>query len=62
MQSFPKDSIFACKKKVSGGQEQEEVHSISSYPGTLGPGTARISDMPITQNRTHTLQITYDHY
>ena len=35
------------------------VHSIPSYPGTLGPGTARISDMPVTQNRTHTLQITY---
>ena len=24
-QSFPKDSIFACKKKVSGEQEQEQV-------------------------------------
>ena len=35
------------------------VHSIPSYPDTLGPGTARISDMPVTQNRTHTLQITY---
>ena len=23
--SFPKDSIFACKKKVSGEQKQEEV-------------------------------------
>ena len=23
--SFPKDSIFACKTKVSGEQEQEEV-------------------------------------
>ena len=22
---FPKDSIFACKTKVSGGQEQEQV-------------------------------------
>ena len=25
VQSFPKDSIFACKPKVSGGQEQEQV-------------------------------------
>ena len=23
--SFPKDSIFACTHKVSGGQEQEQV-------------------------------------
>ena len=36
------------------------VHSIPSYPGTLGPGTARISDMPVTQNRTYTLQITVE--
>ena len=35
------------------------VHSIPSYPDTLGPGTARISDMPVTQNTTHTLQIIY---
>ena len=25
MRSFLKDSIFACKKKGSGGQEQEQV-------------------------------------
>ena len=34
------------------------IHSIPSYPDTLGPGTARISDIPVTQNRTHILQIT----
>lgn len=29
------------------------VHSILPYPGTLGPGTAHNSDMPISQNTIH---------
>ena len=31
------------------------VHSDVSYPGTLGPGTARISDLPVSQDNSATM-------
>ena len=37
------------------------MHSILSYPGTLGPASARNSDMPVTQN-THNVCLDIPHY
>ena len=31
------------------------LHSDVSYPGTLGPGTARISDLPVSQDNSSTM-------
>ena len=33
------------------------VHSDASYPGTSGPGTARISGLPVSQDNSRKIQL-----
>ena len=43
-------AILFDSKSPAGWTIALKVHSNVSYPGSLGPGTARISELPVSQN------------